>query len=101
MLSGIGDRKSLKELGINTLVDLPDVGQHLRDHPIVSNYWTVTTNTTLDNVYRIPDVYNADMSRWVSNRTGPFADTPGNTIAYLRIPDDDPIWKNYSDPTPG
>jgi choline dehydrogenase-like flavoprotein len=101
MLSGIGDREALKAHSIKSVVHLPDVGQHLQDHPIVSNYWTVSSNHTLDDVYRNPDIYNADMERWITNKTGVFADTPGNTIAYLRIPDDDPIWQNYTDPTAG
>lgn len=101
MLSGIGDSKALKAHGIPPVVDLPDIGQNLKDHPIVSNYWTVSSNQTLDNVFRVPSVYNADMELWANNRTGPFSDTPGNTIAYLRIPENDPVWQNYSDPTAG
>ena len=101
MLSGIGDRGPLTKLGITPRVDLPDVGQHLHDHPIVANYWFCASNATLDNVFREQGVYDADMSRWMRNRTGVFADTPGNAIAYLRIPEEDPIWQNFSDPTPG
>jgi choline dehydrogenase-like flavoprotein len=32
MLSGIGAREHLEDLGIDCCVDLPDVGQHLKDH---------------------------------------------------------------------
>lgn len=32
MLSGIGDSKHLKEVGINTIADLPGVGQNVQDH---------------------------------------------------------------------
>ena len=32
MLSGVGPREHLAEVGIECLVDLPDVGQHLKDH---------------------------------------------------------------------
>jgi choline dehydrogenase len=35
MLSGIGDRTHLNEIGITAQVDLPGVGQNLQDHPCV------------------------------------------------------------------
>jgi len=35
MLSGIGRAEDLKRLGINTVVNLPGVGQNLQDHPLV------------------------------------------------------------------
>jgi choline dehydrogenase-like flavoprotein len=35
LLSGIGPAKHLSELGIAVVVDLPGVGQNLRDHPLV------------------------------------------------------------------
>jgi len=36
MLSGIGPKKHLTDMGIKTLVDLPGVGQNLIDHPFCS-----------------------------------------------------------------
>ncbi|HUE86086.1 MAG TPA: GMC family oxidoreductase N-terminal domain-containing protein [Vicinamibacterales bacterium] len=39
MLSGIGPADALKPLGIQTVVDAPDVGAHLHDHPRVSLRW--------------------------------------------------------------
>jgi choline dehydrogenase len=35
LLSGIGPKDDLEQLGINTAVDLPGVGQNLQDHPMV------------------------------------------------------------------
>ena len=39
MLSGIGPADALKRLGIQPVVDAPDVGAHLHDHPRVSLRW--------------------------------------------------------------
>lgn len=101
MLSGIGDRDALTSVGVEPLVDLPDVGQHLSDHPYVSNYWTVSSNTTLDNISRDSAIFNADLAEWLTNHTGQFTATPGNTIAYCRISEDDLAQRNLSDPAPG
>ncbi|GJE97014.1 aryl-alcohol oxidase-like protein [Phanerochaete sordida] len=101
MLSGIGDRDALTAAGVKPLIHLPDVGQHLSDHPYVSSYWTVSSNTTLDNVSRDPAVWDADMAQWLTNRTGQFTATPGNTIAYCRIPEGQLATRNLSDPAPG
>jgi choline dehydrogenase-like flavoprotein len=35
MLSGIGDADRLRAIGIDPVCDLPDVGQHLQDHPLI------------------------------------------------------------------
>ena len=35
MLSGVGPARHLEELGLPVLIDLPGVGQNLRDHPLV------------------------------------------------------------------
>lgn len=36
MLSGIGPKRELEELGINVVVDAPDVGKNMEDHPILT-----------------------------------------------------------------
>ena len=101
MLSGIGDPKQLGPLGIKTVVESPDVGQNLQDQPILANYWTVSSNQTLDNVSRDPEIFNADLALWQTNRTGLFADAPANMIAFIRVPKDDPIFQAHSDPSAG
>jgi choline dehydrogenase-like flavoprotein len=39
MLSGLGPKEELQRLGIEALVDLPDVGRHLRDHCYINQWW--------------------------------------------------------------
>jgi choline dehydrogenase len=64
MLSGIGPADHLKEMGIDPLLDCPDVGEHLQDHPMVVMNWHVRDPRTLDGVgYR-------DVAQWIVNRSG-------------------------------
>ena len=46
--SGIGSATDLESLGIPVVVELPGVGQNLRDHPAVPMYWRAKTTSTLD-----------------------------------------------------
>ena len=39
MLSGIGPKDHLQQIGINSLIDLPGVGENLRDHPLTFMLW--------------------------------------------------------------
>ncbi|KIP06821.1 hypothetical protein PHLGIDRAFT_128071 [Phlebiopsis gigantea 11061_1 CR5-6] len=101
MLSGIGSKTSLSKVGIKSTVDLPDVGQNLHDHPILSNYWTVTSNETYDDIIRNATNFNRTLAQWQQTRTGLFTNSPLNTLGFLRIPGNDSIWKNFTDPSAG
>ncbi|RXW12884.1 hypothetical protein EST38_g12970 [Candolleomyces aberdarensis] len=43
--SGIGDRSDLNALGIDTVVDLPDVGKGLTDHIVRAAVWNTTASS--------------------------------------------------------
>lgn len=88
-------------MGIDCLIDLPDVGQHLTDHPIMSNYFVVNSNATFDDVLRNASILNADLIQWEANKTGLFSNSPANAVAYLRIPDNSSIFQNFTDPAAG
>lgn len=101
MLSGIGSKTALSKVGIKSTVDLQDVGQNLHDHPILSNYWTVTSNETYDDIIRNATNFNRTLAQWQQTRTGLFTNSPLNTLGFLRIPGNDSIWKNFTDPSAG
>ena len=101
MLSGIGNSTSLSDLGINTLIDLPDVGQNLHDHPIMANYFVVNSTKTFDDVLRNTTLSAAGLELWQTNKSGLFADAPVNTMGFLRLPSNASIFENITDPSAG
>jgi choline dehydrogenase len=54
MLSGIGPAAQLEAAGVHVLVDLPGVGQHVRDHPYVLTLWDTFEPGGLDRVTGLP-----------------------------------------------
>ncbi|TDL28939.1 aryl-alcohol-oxidase from pleurotus Eryingii [Rickenella mellea] len=101
MLSGIGDPASLKSVGVQALVNLPDVGQHLQDHPVLAIAFPVNFTGTFDEVFQNTTFAAQALQQWNSTGQGIFSDTPDNTIAFLRLPNNSPIFKNFSDPSAG
>ena len=101
MLSGIGNKTELAELGIESTVDLPDVGEHLQDHPMLTNYFTVGTNDTADNLFRNQTLFNATLQQWLDTKTGLFTDSPATGLGFIRLPANSSIFQNASDPSAG
>ncbi len=48
MLSGVGPAGQLQEAGVTSLLDLPGVGQNLRDHPHAGVTWKPAAGYTMD-----------------------------------------------------
>ncbi|KAL9714603.1 hypothetical protein Ac2012v2_001260 [Leucoagaricus gongylophorus] len=94
--SGIGDETELQSVGIVPLHSLPSVGKNLTDHPYVSVVWTVNSTAPPMNA-------TAALEEWRQNHTGPYSMSPtaSNHIAFLRLPDDSPIFETTTDPAAG
>lgn len=102
MLSGIGDSSALTELGIQPIVDLPDVGTNFQDHPIVPVQWLVNSNNTYDILNQDPAVMTADLAEYHTNGTGPLANVPvSNQMGFFRLPNTSSILQKYGDPSAG
>ncbi|KAI0542832.1 hypothetical protein GGR58DRAFT_172328 [Xylaria digitata] len=87
--SGIGPSALLEAAGIETVADLPGVGQNFQDHP------SVFTSVALQNFSVHPnptDMYtNKNFSDWAqelwrANKTGPYSLGVGNVAAWLGMP---------------
>ncbi|KAK1232185.1 hypothetical protein PQX77_004697 [Marasmius sp. AFHP31] len=99
LLSGIGPKdRELSKLEIPVILDSPDVGKYLTDHPLVTVYYEVNSNTSFDPVLRsestiIPPL----LEQWESNRTGLLV-VPRSIAAFLKNP---PGFLSGQDPSSG
>ncbi|KAG6864689.1 hypothetical protein C0993_008650 [Termitomyces sp. T159_Od127] len=83
--SGIGDSKALKDVGVQPLIDLPDVGQNLADHPVIGNPWLVNSNDTFETLRRSQALEDDALTRWQTNKTGPYVNTILDHIGFVRL----------------
>lgn len=72
-LSGIGEKRILKPLGIDVLIENCNVGQNLQDHVLVPlGFQTVPGEVTQESL-RDPALRAAVVAQYAQNRTGPLA----------------------------
>ena len=100
MLSGIGDPAELTSLGITTRVNLPSVGKNMSDHTFLSNAWQINSNQTIDT-YLTTENLPQLIQQWNQTHQGLLSWTAANQMAWLRLPQDDPIIQAYGDPSAG
>ncbi|KAG2005491.1 pyranose dehydrogenase [Coprinopsis cinerea AmutBmut pab1-1] len=89
--SGIGPREELEEVGVESVLDIPDVGKNLQDHPASFAMW-------LANGQPSPAVDEAEaFAQWQQNRSGPLTDPGSHYIVWSRIPANASIFQEYPD----
>jgi choline dehydrogenase-like flavoprotein len=101
LLSGIGDPQALDPLNITSVVNLPDVGKGMSDHPLVPATWTVNSNRTFETFLGNSTNFAAALAQWQATRTGPFSFTLPDLYAWERLPLNDTIFQGGSDPSSG
>ncbi|KAK5657886.1 hypothetical protein OQA88_2435 [Cercophora sp. LCS_1] len=88
-LSGVGPKKLLEAAKIQTLVDLPGVGQNFQDHTMLGGGFSfrnlITEPSTDDMFSNRTFITWADQS-WAANKTGPYSLATGNAAAWLSYP---------------
>ncbi|KAF8888873.1 alcohol oxidase [Infundibulicybe gibba] len=97
--SGIGDTQALKSAGVTPLVDLPDVGENLSDHPFGVAAFTVSSNNTIDTINDNAGLLDQDMQLWETKKMGPLVNTVATHLMFMRL--DKSVLKGNPDPTPG
>lgn len=103
MLSGIGEPSELNSVGIHPIVNLPEVGKNLQDHPIVPLQWSVNSNNTMDPILRGEQpAFDDAMNEYTTQGSGRIAaNGVSNHMAYFRLPENSSVLATYGDPTPG
>ena len=93
LLSGIGSSERLAEFGIETVNDLPGVGQNLQDHlDVVVQYHCTQPSKTLDQILKLHKALPI-FFRYLWSQSGTGAENPveaGGFVrsrSYLEIPD--------------
>lgn len=87
MLSGIGPAASMKDHGIEPLVDLPGVGQNLQDHPIAMTIWKSAVPIGFNRDIRL-DRVAVNFARWMLTGSGPMSQSPMSIQGFLKSGDD-------------
>ncbi|PBK92975.1 aryl-alcohol oxidase-like protein [Armillaria gallica] len=102
MLSGIGRSLDLAAVDIQPIVDLPEVGQNLVDHPLLPIQWNVNSSETLDPIFRGGEALDAALEQYHPNGTGRLAaNGVSNHMAFNRLPENFSVLAEFEDPTSG
>jgi len=101
LLSGIGERNTLKALNITSFVDLPDVGKNLSDHPTVGNVWLVNSTNTFETAARNSTIAQQNFQQWNQTKTGLLTKAPSDHIGWIRLPGNATIFDQVPDPAAG
>jgi choline dehydrogenase len=78
MLSGVGPAEHLRELGIEVVVDAPEVGENLQDHPFNTLVCEVSEGSLVDA--ERPRF----LAEWLLRHSGPLTSTVAEAFAFVR-----------------
>jgi choline dehydrogenase len=79
MLSGVGDPGHLRDVGVEPVVERPEVGRHLQDHLSVAVVRRCPKDVTLASAESLPNVV-----RYLLARRGPFTSNVGEAVVFTR-----------------
>ena len=82
-LSGIGPSETLNAAGVQPIVDSPDVGQRMREHPIYSIAYDLKGEKGLNHRYRYPGLLFS-LAEYFLFRSGPLATVPQEVGLFAR-----------------
>lgn len=78
-LSGVGDPAHLRSLGIQPVVDSPEVGLNLQDHPVVPVVYESLQPGTLDDAENL-----VEKMRWLLFRSGRLTSPVAEACAFVK-----------------
>jgi choline dehydrogenase len=110
LLSGIGPADELREVGIDAVLDRPSVGKNLHDHVNTVVHFDMASPDSLTSILRADQVLLHAL-RYQLTRTGPMANFPSSSVAFIRVMDSserpdieliiNPIWQEANIWFPG
>jgi choline dehydrogenase len=83
LLSGIGPGAELQQLGLTVHHDLPGVGRHLQDHPVVPVAFTAKTDVSIDRAEDFPGVLR-HLWHYFRGQPSPFQSNIAEAGAFVR-----------------
>ncbi|KAJ7750809.1 aryl-alcohol oxidase-like protein [Mycena metata] len=102
MLSGIGGKSELSRIGVKPLVDLPDVGKNMHDHPYITLAWAVNNTNTIDSISFNQTAFQQALAQYDANGTGVFASNAlFNQLGFFRLQNASGVTQKFGDPTAG
>lgn len=85
-VSGIGDSKLLSDIGVDTVIDLPAVGQNFEDHVLLTTVATVTTDEVTSSDLTSNATFAAEaMAEYHDQKTGPYSTPTGDFLLFLPL----------------
>ncbi|KAK4700967.1 hypothetical protein P7C70_g5273, partial [Phenoliferia sp. Uapishka_3] len=85
-VSGIGRRDVLEKAGVPVLVDLPSVGENLKDHTAIGLNYQARPGTSLQYIAD-PIKGLAPLIEWLRYKTGPLTTNAAEAMAFVRSSD--------------
>ncbi|KAE9393303.1 alcohol oxidase [Gymnopus androsaceus JB14] len=101
LLSGIGSPDDLDQLGIEPILNLPNVGKNMQDQPMVSIQYSVNFTSPLQNVLTNATELDDTLAQWETSQTGFAAGNILNTLGFFRLDPSIPPLSNHPDPSAG
>ncbi|KAG6846982.1 hypothetical protein H0H93_010759, partial [Arthromyces matolae] len=90
LLSGVGDRSHLEDLQVDVIHDLPSVGAHLVDHPVIDLAFKDKNATPKylkpNSIYEVMKLIGASIF-YLINRTGSLSTNVAESVAFVRSDD--------------
>lgn len=89
-LSGIGDRSLLRSLGIDALVDSPNVGQRMREHRCFSIQFRLNQKLGYNHQLSTPPQQALTAAKYLVNHKGPMSTGAYDVVGFFKSSPDQP-----------
>lgn len=81
------------------LINSPQVGRNLQDHPLLPNIFNVQGSGSLDDTLRSTESVGEAIRQWATNKTGFIANNVVNQLGFARL--NSTLLRDFTDPAAG